>query len=172
MILLSCVEHSGLAIISRPLSIIAAALTVLSLAFLRNVVYDIVSLLLLVLVKLSSVQENFRHIDIFGRLLNLLTSLLLLVLVKLSNRNKMGDSVFGWIRLDKEDDTHVSTKEKSRYIYDGMLDTETMTNPTDRTMVHLLKHPKETKENCEGLGCCVREELEVFRIVANISRHV
>ncbi|KAF2585285.1 hypothetical protein F2Q70_00037182 [Brassica cretica] len=52
-------RHLGLAIISRPLAIIAATLTVLSLAFLRNVAYDIVSLLLLVLVKLSSVQKNF-----------------------------------------------------------------------------------------------------------------
>ncbi|WZZ46358.1 hypothetical protein YC2023_042617 [Brassica napus] len=68
----------------------------------------------------------------------------------------MGDSDFGWTRLDKEDDTHVSTKEKSRYIYDGMLDTETVTNPTDKTVAHLLKHPKETKESCEGN---VRESL-------------
>uniref|UniRef100_A0A0D3BY06 Uncharacterized protein n=1 Tax=Brassica oleracea var. oleracea TaxID=109376 RepID=A0A0D3BY06_BRAOL len=60
--------------------------------------------------------------------------------------NKMEDSDFGWTGLDKEDDTHV-TKEKSRYRYDGMLDTETMTNPTDKTVVHLLKHLKETKEN-------------------------
>ncbi|KAF3529720.1 hypothetical protein DY000_02042796 [Brassica cretica] len=52
-------RHLGLAIIARPLAIIAATLTVLSLAFLRNVAYDIVSLLLLVLVKLSSVQKNF-----------------------------------------------------------------------------------------------------------------
>ena len=87
-----------------------------------------------------------RHVDIFGRLLNFLMSLLLLVLVKLSSvqknfrkhlysfrkvfqktrwyfsfftrdKNKMGDSDFGWTRLDKEDDTHVSTKEKSRYRY-------------------------------------------------------
>ncbi|KAF3553375.1 hypothetical protein F2Q69_00015265 [Brassica cretica] len=58
----------------------------------------------------------------------------------------MEDSDFGWTGLDKEDDTHV-TKEKSRYRYDGMLDTETMTNPTDKTVVHLLKHLKETKEN-------------------------
>ncbi|KAG2248882.1 hypothetical protein Bca52824_088510 [Brassica carinata] len=96
MILLSCVEHSGLAIISRPLAIIAAALTVLSLAFLRNVAYDIVSPLLLVLVKLSSVQKNFRkHLCSFrkafqkiGWLLNFLMSLLLLVLVKLSSVQK------------------------------------------------------------------------------------
>ncbi|CAN6837551.1 unnamed protein product, partial [Brassica oleracea] len=60
--------------------------------------------------------------------------------------NKMEDSDFGWTGLDKEHDTHV-TKEKSRYRYDGMLDTETMTNPTDKTVVHLLKHLKETKEN-------------------------
>ncbi|KAG2286593.1 hypothetical protein Bca52824_046197 [Brassica carinata] len=160
MILLSRVEHSGLASISRTLAIIAAALTVLNLAFLRNVAYDIVSLLLLVLMKLSSVQKNFRkHLCSFrkvfqkiGWLLNFLMSLLLLVLVKLSrvqkifrkhfysfrkafrkirwyfsfftqDRNKMGYSDFGWIRLNKEDDTHVSTKEKSRYRYDEMLDT-------------------------------------------------
>ncbi|KAH0884905.1 hypothetical protein HID58_061001, partial [Brassica napus] len=36
--------------------------------------------------------------------------------------------------------------------YDGMLDTETMTNPTDKTVVHLLKHLKETKESCEGVS--------------------
>ncbi|KAF2605410.1 hypothetical protein F2Q70_00026802 [Brassica cretica] len=241
-----------LAIISRPLVIIDAALTVLSSAFLTD------SLLLLVLVKLSSVQKNFRkhlcsfrkafqkigwkHLCSFrnafqklGWLLNLLMSLLLLVLVKLSSVevgssnprwsiraglpalgrhgtsrvvragrptragsswvvlagrptraglpasasvvqpsspgrvrepavvypsstrvdmplldiNKMEDSDFGWTGLDKEDDTHV-TKEKSRYRYDGMLDTETMTNPTDKTVVHLLKHLKETKESCEG----------------------
>ncbi|KAG5400070.1 hypothetical protein IGI04_014677 [Brassica rapa subsp. trilocularis] len=142
----------------------SAALTVLSLAFLRNVAYDIVNFLLLVLVKLSSIQNNFRkHLYSFskafqniGWLLNLLMSLLLLVLVKLSSvqkkkrkhlcsfrkafqklgwkhlcsfrkafqnigcyfslftqdRNKMGDSDFGWTRLDKENDTHVNTKEK------------------------------------------------------------
>ncbi|KAG2286909.1 hypothetical protein Bca4012_031658 [Brassica carinata] len=61
----------------------------------------------------------------------------------------MEDSDFGWTGLDKEDDTHV-TKEKSRYRYDGMLDTKTMTNPTDKTVVHLLKHLMETKESCEG----------------------
>ncbi|KAF3515946.1 hypothetical protein DY000_02060899 [Brassica cretica] len=56
----SIFNDNGLAIISRPLAIIVAVLTVLSLAFLRNVAYDIVSLLLLVLVKLSSVQKNSR----------------------------------------------------------------------------------------------------------------
>ncbi|WZZ81716.1 hypothetical protein YC2023_102288 [Brassica napus] len=32
------------------------------------------------------------------------------------------------------------SKEKSRYRYGGMLDTETVTNPTDRTVAHLLFH--------------------------------
>ncbi|KAF8093716.1 hypothetical protein N665_0379s0010 [Sinapis alba] len=34
----------------------------------------------------------------------------------------------------------VVPKEKSRYRYAGMLDTETVTNPTDRTVAHLLFH--------------------------------
>ncbi|KAF2607235.1 hypothetical protein F2Q68_00044627 [Brassica cretica] len=65
MILLSCVEHSCLAIISLPLAIIAAAPTVLSLAF-----------------------PSEKHVDIFGKLLNLLMSLLFLVLVKFSSVQK------------------------------------------------------------------------------------
>ncbi|KAL0662356.1 hypothetical protein Bca4012_099193 [Brassica carinata] len=157
----SILNDNGLAIISRPLAIIVDALTVLSLAFLRNVAYDIVSLLLLVLVKLSSVQKNSRkHL-----LLNFLMSLLLLVLVKLSSVQKnfrkhlcSFRKVFQKLeRLDKEDDTHVSTKEKSRYRYDGMLDTETMIIPTYRTVAHLLKHLKETKESCGGDGGAAAE---------------
>ncbi|KAF2610300.1 hypothetical protein F2Q70_00009294 [Brassica cretica] len=166
-------RYLDLVIISRPLAIIDAALTVLSLAFLINVAYDIVSLLLLVLVKLSSVKKNFRkHLCSFrkafqkiGWLLNFLMSLLLLVLVKLSSvqknfrkhLNRMGDSDFGWTRLDKEDDTHVTTKEKSRYRYDGMLDIETMTNPKDRTVAPLLKHPKETKEIVKGVDFVITQ---------------
>ncbi|KAL0848012.1 hypothetical protein Bca101_021259 [Brassica carinata] len=39
-----------------------------------------------------------------------------------------------------QDDQEVIPKEKSRYRYGGMLDTETVTNPTDRTVAHLLFH--------------------------------
>ncbi|KAJ4885215.1 dentin sialophosphoprotein-related [Raphanus sativus] len=39
-----------------------------------------------------------------------------------------------------QDDNEVVPKEKSRYRYAGMLDTETVTNPTDRTVAHLLFH--------------------------------
>lgn len=39
-----------------------------------------------------------------------------------------------------QDDSEVVPKEKSRYRYAGMLDTETVTNPTDRTVAHLLFH--------------------------------
>ncbi|KAF8091140.1 hypothetical protein N665_0452s0009 [Sinapis alba] len=37
-----------------------------------------------------------------------------------------------------QDDQEVIPKEKSRYRYGRMLDTETVTNPTDRTVAHLL----------------------------------
>ncbi|XP_048592967.1 protein LNK2-like isoform X2 [Brassica napus] len=39
-----------------------------------------------------------------------------------------------------QDDQEVIPQEKSRYRYAGMLDTETVTNPTDRTVAHLLFH--------------------------------
>ncbi|KAG2257994.1 hypothetical protein Bca52824_077288 [Brassica carinata] len=39
-----------------------------------------------------------------------------------------------------QDYQEVIPKEKSRYRYGGMLDTETVTNPTDRTVAHLLFH--------------------------------
>ncbi|CAN6930068.1 unnamed protein product [Brassica oleracea var. botrytis] len=39
-----------------------------------------------------------------------------------------------------QDDREVIPQEKSRYRYAGMLDTETVTNPTDRTVAHLLFH--------------------------------
>ncbi|KAJ4895812.1 dentin sialophosphoprotein-related [Raphanus sativus] len=37
-----------------------------------------------------------------------------------------------------QDDQEVAPEEKSRFRYGGMLDTETVTNPTDRTVAHLL----------------------------------
>uniref|UniRef100_A0A1J3FAQ7 Protein LNK2 n=1 Tax=Noccaea caerulescens TaxID=107243 RepID=A0A1J3FAQ7_NOCCA len=39
-----------------------------------------------------------------------------------------------------QDDPEVVSKEESRYRYAGMPDTETGTNPTDRTVAHLLFH--------------------------------
>ncbi|XP_024013431.1 protein LNK2 isoform X2 [Eutrema salsugineum] len=39
-----------------------------------------------------------------------------------------------------QDDQEVIPSEKSRYRYAGMPDTETVTNPTDRTVAHLLFH--------------------------------
>lgn len=39
-----------------------------------------------------------------------------------------------------QDDQEVTAKEESRYRYAGIPDTETVTNPTDRTVAHLLFH--------------------------------
>ncbi|CAH8382686.1 unnamed protein product [Eruca vesicaria subsp. sativa] len=52
-----------------------------------------------------------------------------------------------------QDDQEVTPKEKSRYRYGGMLDTETVTNPTDRTVAHLLFHrsfDKSASKHMEG----------------------
>ncbi|KAG2325007.1 hypothetical protein Bca52824_007735 [Brassica carinata] len=53
-----------------------------------------------------------------------------------------------------QDGQEVASKEKSRYRYAGMLDTETVTNPTDRTVAHLLFHrpfDMSTAKHMEGL---------------------
>ncbi|CAH8353533.1 unnamed protein product [Eruca vesicaria subsp. sativa] len=52
-----------------------------------------------------------------------------------------------------QDGQEAIPKERSRYRYGGMLDTETVTNPTDRTVAHLLFHrpfDMSTAKHMEG----------------------
>ncbi|KAF3514599.1 hypothetical protein F2Q69_00008894 [Brassica cretica] len=148
-------RHLGLAIISRPFAIIADALTVLSLAFLSD------NLLLLVLVKLSSVQKNFRkHLCSFEKAFQKIGCCLVFRLISGSicivsgKPSRKSDGIFPSLRkIETRWEILISDGlgliKRMIHIYDGMLDTETVTNPTDKTVAHLLKHPKETKESVD-----------------------